>query len=107
MQQQAHTDDGQHHHRPGQAVGNAPGAVGQWQAQLQAADKQRKQHRDFTQVLQPERRLGDLQLQQTQARGPDGDAQDQAHRRGGHRQPTQIGRGQCQGQQDRPQHCHP
>ncbi|MNI62235.1 hypothetical protein D3C73_1175440 [compost metagenome] len=89
MQQQADTDDGQDHHRPRQPKSHAPFAVPQRQAQLEATDEQRKEHRDFRQVLHPVGGILDIQPEPAQARWPDDHPQRQAHGGGGHRHPAQ------------------
>ena len=91
MQQQPGAEDGQQHDRAGQAEGDAPGAMLERQAQFKAADKQRKQHCHFGQVLHPARRPLDVQVQQVHTEGADGDAEQQAHRRSGDRHPAQVG----------------
>ena len=107
MQQQPGAEDGQQHDRAGQAEGDAPGAMLERQAQFKAADKQRKQHCHFGQVLHPARRPLDVQVQQVYTQRADGDTQQQAHRRSGDRHPAQIGGREGEGEQHRAQYGQP
>ncbi|MNF88225.1 hypothetical protein D3C84_707140 [compost metagenome] len=89
MQQQADTNDAQDHHRSREPKSHAPFAVPEGQAQLESTDEQRKEHRDFRQVLHPIGGILDVQPQPAQTRRPDGHPECQAHGRGGHRHPAQ------------------
>lgn len=62
MQHQRYPTDAEQHHRPRQIESAQPAAVVQGQAQLQATEEQRKQHRDFGEVLHPATRLAQVEL---------------------------------------------